>query len=86
MSEDANFEYPLGILTSTNTNPESIWIACTEFMEQLYWHKPQLVVLGPKIEALPDTIPPRDCVYGIYPGYLMWLGFGWNKNGSLLVP
>ena len=56
-SEDVNVEHLLDVLTSADPNSRSAWDACGEFMVHLYWHKPRLIVLGPKIEALPDDHP-----------------------------
>jgi len=53
-SEDVNVEHLLDIFTSIDANSDKVWEACTNFMKHLYWHKPRLVVLGPKIEGLPD--------------------------------
>ena len=53
-SEDVNVEHLLDVFTSVDPSSADIWLACTSFMEHLYWHKRRLVVLGPKIEALPD--------------------------------
>jgi tetratricopeptide (TPR) repeat protein len=55
ISEDANVEHLLDVFTSTDGNSDEIWDACANFMEHLYWHKSRLVVLGSKIEGLPDN-------------------------------
>jgi len=54
MSEDMNVEHLLDVFTSIDADSVDIWDACYNFMEHLYWHKPRLVVLGPRIEGLPD--------------------------------
>ena len=53
-SEDVNVEHLLDIFTSADANLASVWDACASFMEHLYWHKPRLVALEPKIKGLPD--------------------------------
>ena len=53
-SEDINVEHLLDILTSVDVNSVDVWDACASFMRHLRWHKKRLVVLGPKIEGLPD--------------------------------
>ena len=53
-SEDVNVEHLLDIFTSIDTHTNSAWDALASFMMHLYWHKKRLVVLGPKIEGLPD--------------------------------
>jgi len=54
ITEDVNVEHILDIFTSIDTNSDLVWEACANSMKHLYWHKPRLVVLGPKIEELPD--------------------------------
>ena len=58
-TEDINVEHLLDVLTTIDANSEIIWDACAKFMVQLYFHKPRRVVLGPKIEALPDDHPSK---------------------------
>ena len=58
-SEDVNVEHLLNIFTSVDANSDSVWGACADFMAHLRWHKPRLVVLGPKVEALPDRHPSK---------------------------
>ena len=53
-SEDMNVEHLLDVFTSIDTNSIALWNTCAFFMRHLYWHKQRLVVLGPKIERLPD--------------------------------
>ena len=54
ISEDTNVEHLLDVLTLIDAGSVGVWIACADFMRHIYWHKPRLVVLGPKIEGLPD--------------------------------
>ena len=62
-SEDVNVEHLLDILTSIDENSADLWVVCTNFMRHLYWHKPRLVTLGPKIERLPDDHPSKpECL------------------------
>jgi len=58
-SEDVNTEHLLNVFTSIDATSEDVWGACADFMNHLYWHKPRLIVLGPKIEALPDNQPSK---------------------------
>ena len=58
-SEDVNIEHLLDVFTSIDAGPGDIWDVCTRFMDHLYWHKPRLVMLGPRIEALPDNHPSK---------------------------
>jgi tetratricopeptide (TPR) repeat protein len=57
-SEDVNVEHLLDVFTSIDNNSD-IWDACAYFMGHLYWHKQRLVVLGPKLEGLPDNHPSK---------------------------
>ena len=53
-SEDVNVEHLLDIFTSIDANLVGVWDACCYFMKHLHWHKKRLVMLGSKIEGLPD--------------------------------
>jgi tetratricopeptide (TPR) repeat protein len=53
-SEDVNVEHLLDVFTTIDADSDTIWKACGDFMEHLYWHKVRLVALKPKIEGLPD--------------------------------
>ena len=53
-SEDANVEHLLDVFTFVDADSGDAWDACGYFMGHLSWHKPQLIVLGPRIEGLPD--------------------------------
>jgi len=59
MSEDVNVEHLVDVFASIDANSENVWDTCENFMYHLYWHKPRLVVLGPKIEGLPDDHPSK---------------------------
>jgi tetratricopeptide (TPR) repeat protein len=64
VSEDVNVEHLLNVFTSIDANSEEVWTACHHFMDHLAWHKRRLVVLGPKIEALPDNHPSKaKCLF-----------------------
>ena len=58
-SEDVNAEHLLDIFTSIDASTVSVWNTCAFFMRHLYWYKKRLVVLGPKIEGLPDNHPSK---------------------------
>ena len=65
-SEDVNIEHLLDVFTTADIDSGSVWGACAVFMDTLRWHKPRLVTLGPKIEALPDDHPSKArCLYNL---------------------
>ena len=61
--EDVNVEHLLNVFTTIDASSCDVWDACTNFMKHLFWHKQQLVMLGPKIEGLPDDHPSKpECL------------------------
>jgi len=54
-----NVEHLLDVFTSIDANSEYVWGRCAQFMNYLHLHKPRLVALGPKIEALLDDHPSK---------------------------
>ena len=54
-SEDANVEHLIDVFATIDANSDDIWEACDKFMAHLYWHKPRLTFLAPKIQWLPDN-------------------------------
>jgi tetratricopeptide (TPR) repeat protein len=63
-SEDMNVEYLLDVFTSIDSDSVTIWNAYASFMRHLCWLKPRPVMLGPKIERLPDNHPSKPkCLY-----------------------
>jgi tetratricopeptide (TPR) repeat protein len=56
-SEDVNVEHLLSVFTFIDTNSDEAWDACYHFMRHLTFHKPRPVVLGLKIQGLPDDHP-----------------------------
>jgi len=57
VSEDVNVEYLLDIFTTIDADSHNVWDACSSFIHHLYWHKPRLTLLGPRVEELPDDHP-----------------------------
>jgi len=65
-SEDVNVEHLLNVFTTINADSNNTWNVCGYFMEHLYRHKPRRILLGPKIESLPDTHPSKpQCLFGL---------------------
>ena len=58
-SEDVNVEHLLDVFTSIDAGSADVWVACCNFLEHLFQHKPRLVVLGPRVEGLPDDHPSK---------------------------
>ena len=62
--EDTNIEHLLDVFTTVDADSGNIWDVCSYFMEHLWQHKQRLVVLGPKVEGLPDNHPSKpQCLY-----------------------
>ena len=63
-TEDINIEHLLDVFTTIHANSGDVWDVCSYFMEHLLWHKPRPVLLGPKVEGLPDDHPSKlRCLY-----------------------
>jgi tetratricopeptide (TPR) repeat protein len=75
MSEDVNVEHLLDVFTSVDADSDDVWDACASFVEHLYQHKPRLVMLGPKLEGLPDKQPSK-------PKCLFWLALLFQSVGN----
>jgi len=64
VSEDVNVEHLLNVFTMVDASSDGVWDACAHFAEHLYWHKPRLVGLGPKVDGLPDGHPSKpECLF-----------------------
>ena len=62
--EDVNVEHLLNVFIMVDTSSDDTWDTCAHFAEHLYWHKPRLVGLGPKVEGLPDGHPSKpECLF-----------------------
>ena len=62
-SEDVNVEHLLDVFTTIDAGSNDVWDACRYFLEHLRWHKMRPVMLGPKIEGLPDDHPLKpECL------------------------
>ena len=63
-SEDINVEHLLNVFTTIDANSDSVWDACANFMNHLYWHKKRPTILGPGIEGLPDDHHSKpECLF-----------------------
>jgi len=58
-SEDVNVEHVLDIFSSIDADSASVWEACADYLRHLRWHKRRPVVLGSRIEGLPDDHPSK---------------------------
>ena len=65
-SEDTNVEHLLDIFMTIDGGSNDVWIACSKFIQHLYWHKVRLTILGPKIEGLPDSHTSKpQCLFNL---------------------
>jgi len=63
-SEDVNVEHLLDVFTTIDADSDNVWDACSSFMRHLHSHKRRLIVLGPKIEGLPDDHRSKpECLF-----------------------
>lgn len=66
ISEDANVEHLLNVLASIDSNSNGVWVACANFMDHLYWHKPRQTVLKTAIEGLPRHHRQKpECLFNL---------------------
>ena len=62
--EDVNVEHLLDVFTAIDGTGGNSWGVCAHFIRHLYWHKPRLVTLGRKIDALADDHPSKlECLF-----------------------
>jgi len=63
-AEDVNIEHLFDVFTAIDTDSDGVWDVYSYFIEHLQRHKPRLVLLGPKIEALPNAHPSKPrCLF-----------------------
>ena len=83
-SEDVNVEHLLDVFTAIDASSDSVWDACADFMNHLHWHKRRLIILGPKIEGLPDNHRSKPkCLYGL--SWLFYLVGDYMERKRLLT-
>jgi len=58
-SEDVNVEHVLDVFSSIDADSNSVWEACADFLRHLRLHKKRAIVLGSRIEGLPDDHPSK---------------------------
>jgi len=75
VTEDVNVEHLLNVFTSFDGNSDDVWNAYAGLMRHLHYHKPQLTMLGPKIEGLPDG-------HAFKPKCLFWLSRLFSSVGN----
>ena len=82
--EDVNVEHLLDVFTSIDKNSGDVWEVCMYFMDHLRRHKPRHVVLGPKIEALPDNHPSKPgCLFFL--SRLLNMVGNWREQKRILI-
>ena len=80
-SEDVNVEHLLDVFTSADASSNEVWDACANFMLHLKQHKPRVVILGPKVERLPDNHPFKPQCLVAFAKLLYPVGnYAWNKQ------
>jgi tetratricopeptide (TPR) repeat protein len=54
------------VFSTIDANSDSVWAACANFMQHLFWHKKRPTVLKAKIEGLSDDhrLKP-ECLFGL---------------------
>ena len=95
VSEDVNVEHVLDVFSSIDADSNNVWEACADFLQHLVWHKPRPIVLGSRIEGLPNNHPSKlRCLdsfatmlgsYGNFPESRRLLGCMlkfWREQGS----
>jgi len=58
-SEDMNVEHALDVFSSIDTDSNSAWEACADFLQHLHWHTQRPIALGSRIEGPPDDRPSK---------------------------